>query len=135
MRSLVFSSGAWLGALGYALVAFVWQGAAIGVLATLALIACRRSAPSVRYAIGCAALAVMAMAPVLTAALAVGDGTSVQLANVAAAVESAVVPAGNEIAGLASAVAVRPVRLASYFPIVTIVWATIAGPAIVAMLR
>jgi TonB family protein len=55
-------------ALGLALVHFVWQGAAIGLLAAVALAALRRRSPTARYAAGCLALAAMAVAPVVTTA-------------------------------------------------------------------
>ena len=62
-----FSTTPLLSAVGYALVAFVWQGAAIGVAAAIALTMLRRSAPSIRYAVGCIALTLMALAPLITA--------------------------------------------------------------------
>jgi beta-lactamase regulating signal transducer with metallopeptidase domain len=54
---------------GWALMHFVWQGAAIALLATVALrLAARRSA-NVRYVISCGALAVMLAAPAVTVRL------------------------------------------------------------------
>ena len=54
-------------ALGWALVHFVWQGAAIAMLLAIALRATSARATSLRYALCVAALAAMAVAPVWTA--------------------------------------------------------------------
>ena len=56
-----------LSAVGYALVAFLWQGAAIGALTALALTLSRRAQATVRYAVACTGLALMAVAPVVSA--------------------------------------------------------------------
>ncbi|HEY2435175.1 MAG TPA: M56 family metallopeptidase [Vicinamibacterales bacterium] len=53
-------------AIGWALVQFLWQGAAIGVVAALALAALRRSAADVRYVVSSIALALMLTLPVVT---------------------------------------------------------------------
>ncbi len=53
-------------ALAWALVHFVWQGAAIGLVAFAAAAARARSCGVGRYAIGVAALAAMLVAPVVT---------------------------------------------------------------------
>ena len=53
-------------AIGWALLQFVWQGAAVGVLAALALAALRRSAADVRYVVSSIALALMLTLPVVT---------------------------------------------------------------------
>ncbi|MBI5761457.1 MAG: M48 family metalloprotease, partial [Planctomycetales bacterium] len=52
---------------GWSLVHFVWQGAAITLLLAIALRGMRRSSASARYLIACAALTMMAVCPVLTA--------------------------------------------------------------------
>src|SRR4051812_8492218 len=67
------------GAVAWALLQFVWQGAAIGVLTAVALMALRRSASDVRYIVGSIALALMLTLPVVTGvqkyqALAAGGG-------------------------------------------------------------
>ena len=49
-----------------ALVDFVWQGTAVGVVAASALLAMRRSSPQARYSLCCAALIVMIGLPVVT---------------------------------------------------------------------
>ena len=54
---------------GWALMHFVWQGAAIGGAASVLLRLTRRRSASVRYVIGCASLAVMLAAPAVTARL------------------------------------------------------------------
>ncbi|HEV2146927.1 MAG TPA: hypothetical protein VGR37_05975, partial [Longimicrobiaceae bacterium] len=53
-------------ALGWALLHFVWQGALVAGLAALALHLLRGRSPQARYAVGCAALVVMLVAPVAT---------------------------------------------------------------------
>ena len=54
-------------AIGWALLQFVWQGALIGGLTFLALLALRRSAADVRYVVASIGLAVMLTMPVVTA--------------------------------------------------------------------
>src|SRR3982750_1231046 len=53
-------------AVGWALLQFVWQGAAIGALTALALFALRRSASDVRYVVASIGLALMLTLPVVT---------------------------------------------------------------------
>lgn len=60
-------------AIGVALVHFVWQGAAIALVTALVLAALGRRSPSMRYLSGCVALALMAMAPVLTAVVVLSE--------------------------------------------------------------
>ena len=60
-------------ALGYALVAFLWQGAAIGVLTVALAAASRRASSETRYAIGCVALVALVLAPIVTTAARLQD--------------------------------------------------------------
>ena len=53
-------------ALGWTLLHFVWQGAAIGLALACFLSVGRRRGPSVRYLAGCSALAMMALAAIGT---------------------------------------------------------------------
>ena len=53
-------------AVGWALLQFVWQGAAVGVLTALALLALRRSASDVRYVVSAIGLALMLTLPVVS---------------------------------------------------------------------
>ena len=53
-------------AVGWALLQFVWQGAAIGLVTAIALSALRRSASDVRYVVGTIGLALMLTLPVVT---------------------------------------------------------------------
>jgi uncharacterized protein (TIGR03435 family) len=55
-------------ALSTALVDFLWQGALVGALLWLALVALRRRSPTVRYAVSCLALATLMVLPLLTMA-------------------------------------------------------------------
>ena len=54
-------------AIGWALLQFVWQGALVGVLSALALVALRRSAADVRYVVATIGLTLMLTMPVVTA--------------------------------------------------------------------
>jgi beta-lactamase regulating signal transducer with metallopeptidase domain len=53
-------------AVGWALLQFVWQGAAVGALTALALLALRRSASDVRYVVASIGLALMLTLPVVS---------------------------------------------------------------------
>ncbi len=53
-------------ALAWALLQFVWQGAAIGALTALALVSLRRSAADVRYVVASIGLALMLTLPIVT---------------------------------------------------------------------
>ena len=53
-------------AVGWALLQFVWQGAAVGVLTALVLLALRRSASDVRYVVSAVGLALMLTLPVVS---------------------------------------------------------------------
>jgi beta-lactamase regulating signal transducer with metallopeptidase domain len=54
-------------AVAWALIQFVWQGAAIGAVTALALTALRRSAADVRYVVGAVSLSLMLTLPAVTA--------------------------------------------------------------------
>ncbi|WP_243383928.1 M56 family metallopeptidase [Geothrix alkalitolerans] len=56
----------WAQALGWSLIHFLWQGAALGLLAWLALALLRGASARARYGVACAALLLMAAAPVAT---------------------------------------------------------------------
>src|ERR1700722_14110029 len=62
-----------IAALGWALIHFLWQGAAIAALAAALMRSCRQS--SIRYLIGLAALGLMLAAPLLTFLLLDGGET------------------------------------------------------------
>src|SRR5262245_39230953 len=53
-------------AVGWALLQVVWQGAAVGALTALALLALRRSASDVRYVVSTIGLALMLTLPIVT---------------------------------------------------------------------
>jgi bla regulator protein blaR1 len=53
-------------AVGWALLQFVWQGAAVGALTALALVALRRNASDVRYVVASIGLALMLTLPVVS---------------------------------------------------------------------
>ena len=52
--------------IGWVLVHFVWQGAAVALVLAIALLTLRRKAPNMRYLAACLALAAMAVAPAIT---------------------------------------------------------------------
>ena len=51
--------------LGWALVHFVWQGTLVGIASAVALIVLRNARPQTRYLVGCAALALCLLLPVV----------------------------------------------------------------------
>lgn len=63
-----------MNAWGWALIHFLWQGALIALALSVALRVCRSRGPEVRYALACAALALMALAPPVTALVLAGAG-------------------------------------------------------------
>ena len=56
----------WAQALGWSLLHFLWQGAALGLLAWLLLALLRGASAKARYGVACAFLLLMAAAPVAT---------------------------------------------------------------------
>ena len=68
----------WVEIAGWTLVHFVWEGAAIALLAAIALRLLHTSRPQARYLVACAALAAMLAAPAVTA-LAMTSGERVPL--------------------------------------------------------
>jgi beta-lactamase regulating signal transducer with metallopeptidase domain len=76
-------------ALSTALLHFIWQGIAVGVLLWIALFLLRKRSANARYAVNCLALAVLATAPLLTMGL---------LYSPASAVQVAAAPAGGAVA-------------------------------------
>lgn len=116
-------AAAFLTAVGYALVAFVWQGALIGVVAAIALTSCRRYAASVRYAIGCAALVLMAIAPVITVAAVARERAGTTAARVATSAPLASTGAPIEVAGASTLSDRTPKWIESRLPTITAIWA------------
>lgn len=77
-------------AIGYALVAFLWQGAAIGAAAFASAAAFRRATPQTKYLVGCLSLATLMVTPVVTAARRLHDAPgSAPRATAASSVASA----------------------------------------------
>ena len=60
-------------ALGLALLEFLWQGAAIAAVGATLLFGLRRASADSRYLVACAALACMAVAPVVSVVIRVSD--------------------------------------------------------------
>ncbi|HEU4990988.1 MAG TPA: M56 family metallopeptidase [Luteimonas sp.] len=76
-------------ALAEALVRFVWQGAAIGVLAWSTLALLRNARPQARYAVACLALLACALAPALGLLQALGAGDAPSTLRVALPLQGA----------------------------------------------
>jgi beta-lactamase regulating signal transducer with metallopeptidase domain/predicted nucleic acid-binding Zn-ribbon protein len=81
-------------ALGWALLDFLWQGAAIGLAAALLLAALRNARPQARYAVACAALVLCALLPL--GALLAGPVAPDALPDVAAASQDVLVAVGSD---------------------------------------
>ncbi len=86
-------------ALSSALLHFLWQGALVAALLAVVLAALRRRSPNVRYLACCAALALMAMLPVVTMAV---------LYAPLEAADGAVLPVAGSMAAIGAAAAVEP---------------------------
>ena len=59
----------WAAVIVPTLLHFLWQGALVALLGGVTLMACRRSSPATRYALSLGLLAVMAVAPLVTAVI------------------------------------------------------------------
>jgi beta-lactamase regulating signal transducer with metallopeptidase domain len=71
----------WTYIVGWTLVHFVWQGAALAILAAVALRLCRHRTADARYAVACAVLASMLASPVVTARLLMTPDETISLAG------------------------------------------------------
>jgi uncharacterized protein (TIGR03435 family) len=121
---------------GWTLVHFVWQGAAVAIVAFVLLWLLRNHSPQTRYAVACGALVVMLMAPaitigVLSRSIAARDaGAALQIPLPPGPGDDAV-PAGRSILGnLAMARGLSSAELApadarAWLPLVVVFW--IAG--------
>src|SRR5258705_6089044 len=93
--------------LGWTLLHFIWQGAALAALFAVARVACRGAAA--RYALAVGALVLMMASPVITFVWlqsdrvpAVGSGAQVSLSRAGTAAQHAVVPAVSVAPAIAS---------------------------------
>ena len=124
-------------AVGWALLQFVWQGAAVGALTALALLALRRSASDVRYVVASIGLALMLTLPVVSGVQKFqslrADATAVDLSGApltrAEGPARAVAPAATAAPRAASAATASPlsraiasVRLEPLLPTLILVW-------------
>ncbi len=119
----LLATGPVIQALGFALVAFLWQGAAIGVVTAALAAALRRASADTRYAIGCIALAALALAPILTTLERLQSNVRTDTPYVSQPAAAATTVAAGSYAKTSAqlrldAVAVPDVR----FPIVVAVW-------------
>jgi len=119
-------------ALGWALVHFVWQGAALALVVRAAMAVLARRPANVRYVVACAGLAAMAIAPAATALMVSGPvpGTGVTVlvpAGEAVGVPAAAPPASmTEAPPPAPSGAVRTSQLAAlvekWLGTIVVVW-------------
>ncbi|HET6435208.1 MAG TPA: hypothetical protein VFG18_05820, partial [Xanthomonadaceae bacterium] len=112
--------------LGRALMHFLWQGAAIGLLAAALLHALRGARPQARYAVACLALLACALAPVLDV---LSQLASHRLPSALPAVGSgvALLPALGE----ATRVLAQPAGFDDALPTVVALWA--AGACVLSL--
>jgi len=82
----------WVQALGWSLLHFVWQGAALGLLAWLALALLRGASARARYGAACAALLLMVAAPVATFLVLQRQGAQVEPLRLTVEATGALVP-------------------------------------------
>ncbi len=101
----ILTGSALVQATGTALLAFLWQGAAIGVVAIAAAVLSRRASPDTRYFLGCLALAALVVSPVITVARHLDDRSVPVRHENAAAIGSA-----ERGATIASAEALRGIQ-------------------------
>ncbi|HWI23912.1 MAG TPA: hypothetical protein VNS59_03200, partial [Lysobacter sp.] len=113
--------------LGRALLQFLWQGLAIGLMAALLLHVLRQARPQLRYAVGCLALLACVLLPL----------TSVVLGLGATWADSSVVPAAHALGTFDAAVTNYTTgdpawhRIDAAMPLVVALWA--AGASIFCM--
>jgi TonB family protein len=81
----ILAGSPFIHATGIALVAFLWQGAVIGGVAMVLAMLSRRASPDFRYALACAALAALTIAPIVTVARHVDDRQPVAASALAVA--------------------------------------------------
>jgi TonB family protein len=126
-------------AVGLALVQFLWQGALIGACTALILMALRRSTAQARYVVACLGLALMLVAPIVTATGYLRETpTAAGISQVAlqappATTHLAVQPSG---AGPMSASETRAMgqfreRIERWLPLVVMTW--VAGVLVLAL--
>lgn len=110
-------------AIGATLVAFLWQGSAIGVAAFIVLSTLKRATAHARYVAACVALTTMA-ATVLVTFVREADRFHADVAAAASSPIAPVAPAGPEVDGTLTAVNVSAVvgRADAALPFVVIGW-------------
>ncbi|NWJ41054.1 MAG: M56 family metallopeptidase, partial [Geothrix sp.] len=79
----------WAQILGWTLIHFLWQGAALGLAAWLGLVLLRGASARARYGLACAFLLLMVAAPTATALLLQRQASAAPLAQLSVAVEAA----------------------------------------------
>ncbi len=104
--------------IGWVLIHFLWQGAAVSALLATTLAALRKSSAAVRYAVSCGAMAVLLLAPVATFLLTSNSSDTPAQSTSGAAFTYVPVWMGTT-----GAAAVRSVQLTDWFPFIIAVWA------------
>ena len=100
---LSFVDQPWAQSLGWTLIHFLWQGAALGLAAWLGLVLLRGASARARYGLACACLLLMVAAPATTALLLQRQTTAQALAPLSVVVETAA-PTAPAVAPLAQRV-------------------------------
>jgi uncharacterized protein (TIGR03435 family) len=127
----------WIDVAGWTLVHFLWQGAAIGVIAVVLLWVLRDRSPQTRYAVACAALVAMLAAPPITAGVLSSwirrTAPAVPAAAVGAPADANAIPdAASIITNLVAARSVSSTDVAAasgraWLPLIVLLW--LAGVA------
>ena len=86
---LSFVDQPWAQSLGWTLIHFLWQGAALGLAAWLGLVLLRGASARARYGLACACLLLMVAAPATTALVLQHQTTAQALAPLSVVVETA----------------------------------------------
>ena len=82
--------------LGWTLIHFVWQGAVAAAVYAVVAGVMRKAKPQVRYVVACAALALLAVAPLLTYSFLASEGMTAVPVAAPSAVAPPVLPSGRE---------------------------------------
>lgn len=117
--------------IGSALVHFLWQGAALGLLTAAALRLARRASANVRYALACGGMLAMALAAAATMMSHTGASTSAAAVTVAGpttvAVQPPAVRAATDVVPLTTTVETArpgPELLEAWLPTIVVLWLT-----------
>ena len=116
----------WTHVVGWTLIHFIWQGAALAVTGAAALRLCRERSPDTRYAIACVVLAAMLMSPVVTAGVLMTSNVTISPVGRAS---EAIAPPGTMATGSVSGTGDQTVSMRvlwagvdSVLPLIVFAW-------------